>query len=79
MTSFLNLWDEGIARARETGEQQELIQAVDCDCGATKLVVTAKTMHPSFMGGRIPPKYDPKRDLMTGHSHKGSTAREVGA
>jgi hypothetical protein len=61
MSEFLEIWDEGIQRAQETGEEQILTSVVPCDCGALKLSASARTMHPSFMGAR-PPKHDPQRD-----------------
>lgn len=61
MSEFLEMWDEGIERARETGEEQMLTTVVPCECGSLKLKASARTMHPSFMGG-TPPKHDPKRD-----------------
>lgn len=61
MSEFLKVWDDGIQRAQESGEEQMLTTVVACDCGAFKLAATARTMHPSFMGAR-PPKHDPERD-----------------
>jgi hypothetical protein len=61
VSAFLEIWDEGIQRAQETGEEQVLTTVVACDCGAFKLVGAARTMHPSFMASPMP-KHDPKRD-----------------
>ena len=61
MSEFLEMWDEGIQRALESGEEQMLTTIVPCDCGALKLQSSARTMHPSFMAAR-PVKYDPERD-----------------
>jgi len=60
--TFLEEWDEAIAEARLTGEPGLVWRSwFDAD-GKYNLRPVARTMHPAFMSGPIPPKYDPERD-----------------
>jgi len=61
VSDFLARWDEALELARLTGNSQIVTHIVPCDCGAAKLVMAGRTMHPSFMAGPVV-KHDPERD-----------------
>lgn len=75
MSDFLEAWDWALSVARRRGEAMHMAKLTpdwwDAICVADSQVdqqpeevracVTARTMHPSFMGGPVP-KWDPKRD-----------------
>ena len=59
---FLEVWDQAVANALETGEPTMLYR-VEIETGETRLI--GRTRHPAFMGG-VPPKHDPNRDRRGG-------------
>jgi hypothetical protein len=65
--SFLDQWDEALADALDLGCEQFVWRSWIVDGKTYNLQKVARTRHPAFMGGRIPPKYDPERDRITGH------------
>jgi hypothetical protein len=58
MSDFMKQWARAIDEARETGEAVTLYKQNHM---LNPRRPVARTMHPSFMGGK-PPKYDPDRD-----------------